>query len=139
MARRFDTFEEFLPYYVAMHRLRATRVIHVTGTLTGAALALGGLLRRRPRWLAALPLVGYGSAWPAHLCLEGNNPATFGHPLWSLRGDLVMIGAVLRGHDDALQAVADTWLTQHAGEADVPPPGRAARVIELDPTIVLPA
>jgi hypothetical protein len=139
MARRFESFEEFLPYYVAMHRLPLTRALHATGTLTGAALALHGLARGRWRAVLWLPLVGYGLAWPAHFLLEHNNPATFGHPAWSLRGDLHMIGALLRGRDADLQDVADTWLVEHAGEADIPLPVNSPRVITVDPVIDLPA
>jgi hypothetical protein len=139
MARRFESFEEFLPYYVAMHRLPATRILHAAGTLTGAGLALAGLLRGRKRALGWFPLLGYGLAWPAHFLLEHNNPATFGHPAWSFRGDLYMIGQLLRGRDAALQDMADTWLAQHAGEAGVPDPVRRPQSISLDKVIELPA
>ncbi len=60
----FDTYEEFWPYYVAMHSRAATRWVHLTGTLTGLALTAYGLARGRKRYLAALPLIGYGTAWP---------------------------------------------------------------------------
>jgi hypothetical protein len=61
----FDSFEEFWPYYVAMHSKAATRWVHLGGTLTGLAVTGYGLARGRARYAAALPLIGYGTAWPA--------------------------------------------------------------------------
>ncbi|MFD9455338.1 Mpo1-like protein [Streptomyces sp. NPDC059985] len=60
----FSSYEEFWPYYVAMHSRAATRWVHLTGTLTGLALSVYGVARGRKRYLAALPLIGYGTAWP---------------------------------------------------------------------------
>ncbi|MEU5164392.1 DUF962 domain-containing protein [Streptomyces sp. NPDC020875] len=120
MDRTFDSYEEFWPYYVAMHSRAATRWVHLAGTLTGAAVAVYGLARGRPRWAAALPLIGYGAAWPAHFLIEGNNPATFGHPLWSLRGDARMIRTMLAGRDRELAGTAAAWLAAERGRpADV--------------------
>ena len=46
--------------------------------------------------LAAL-IVAYGFAWIGHFFIEGNKPATFRHPLWSVRGDLKMYGLMWQG------------------------------------------
>lgn len=110
---RFAGYQQFFPYYVAMHSKPLTRRLHFGGTITGALLAAAGLLRRRPTLLAALPLLGYGTAWPAHWFVEGNNPASFGHPLWSLRGDAQMIWLMLRGRDADLTSIARDWLFEH--------------------------
>jgi hypothetical protein len=106
MARQFDGFEDFFPWYVGQHSKRATRWIHFAGTHAGAATALTGAITRRPQLLAALPLISYGAAWFSHFVIEKNNPATFGHPLWSLRGDLRMLSMMWRGQDGELDRIA---------------------------------
>jgi len=109
----FVSYREFFPYYVAMHSKALTRRLHFAGTMTGLLLSLIGLLTGRRRLLPALPLLGYGVAWPSHWLVEGNNPASFGHPLWSLRGDAEMIVMMLRGRDQELSIMARDWLTAH--------------------------
>ena len=88
----FANYREFFPYYVAMHSQALTRRLHFVGTMLGLLLTVIGLVTGRRRLLPALPVLGYGFAWPSHWLVEGNNPASFGHPLWSLRGDFEMIG-----------------------------------------------
>ena len=54
-------------------------------------------------WLLGSPLViagivwAYLFAWIGHFKVEGNRPATFKYPLWSLFGDFKMVGAMLMG------------------------------------------
>lgn len=109
----FANYREFFPYYVAMHSKPLTRRLHFAGTMLGLALTLTGLLTGRRKLIGALPVLGYGFAWPSHWLIEGNNPASFGHPLWSLRGDFEMISMMLRGRDHELSIVARDWLTAH--------------------------
>ena len=92
----FRSFEEFWPFYVKEHQKKATRILHFVGTTGAMACVAGGLLTKR-RWLLALaPVVGYGPAWISHFFIEGNRPASFKHPLWSLRADLVMWSKMVR-------------------------------------------
>ncbi|MEU3713525.1 DUF962 domain-containing protein [Streptomyces catenulae] len=112
-ARSFASYEEFWPYYVAMHAKAVTRWVHLAGTLTGLAVTAYGAVRRRPRLLLGLPVIGYGTAWPAHFLIERNNPATFGHPAWSLRGDAQMIRMMLAGRDAELGRIAADWHATH--------------------------
>jgi hypothetical protein len=65
------------------------RALHFLGTSLALA-AFAAALTLTPWWLLAAPLAGYGPAWVGHFCFEKNKPATFRHPLWSLRGDLRM-------------------------------------------------
>lgn len=99
--REFSSFEEFWPYYVREHRKKSTRVVHFVGTTAALACVAGGVLTRRKWLLAVAPVVGYGPAWASHFFLEKNKPATFTHPVWSLRGDLKMWWMMVRREMDA--------------------------------------
>jgi hypothetical protein len=109
----FDSYQEFFPYYAAMHSKPLTRRVHAVGSLSGLMLTVLGLLTGRRRLIAALPVLGYGTAWPSHWLIEGNNPASFGHPVWSLRGDAQLIAMMLRGRDRELTLIARDWLAEH--------------------------
>lgn len=106
MKREFASYEQFYPYYVSQHSKRATRRFHFVGTHLGALTAAAGVVRGKPQMLLAFPLVSYTFAWFSHFVIEGNNPASFGHPLWSLRGDFQMLAAMWQGRDDELQRLA---------------------------------
>jgi len=94
--QRFRTFDEFWPFYVKEHQKKATRILHFVGTTGAMACVAGGLLTKR-RWLLALaPVVGYGPSWIGHFFVEGNRPASFKYPVWSLRADLVMWSKMVR-------------------------------------------
>ncbi len=84
------SFEEFWPRYLAEHAAPATRAVHVGGTWLAVAVLLWALLAGSPWLLLLVPLIGYGCAFGSHALIERNRPATFTHPLWSLRGDLRM-------------------------------------------------
>ena len=89
-APRFPDFESFWPHYLREHARHGTRAAHVAGTWAAAAVLLWALLAG-PLWLLLLvPVIGYGGAWASHLLVERNRPASFSHPLYSLRGDLRM-------------------------------------------------
>lgn len=95
------SFEEFWPYYVRAHKNSVTRTVHAIGTSVGAAVALTGLLLGRKALLPVGAAIGYGFAWYGHFFVEGNKPATFGHPLYSFAADWVMISKMVRGTMDA--------------------------------------
>lgn len=117
--QEFASFDQFFPYYVGQHSKAATRWVHFAGTHLGAALGLTGIARRTPALIAAAPVAAYGLAWFSHFTIEGNRPATFGHPFWSFRGDLKMLAMMWRGRDAELDRIAQEakQVTLHAIDA----------------------
>ncbi len=93
----FRDFEEFWPYYVREHRRPATRQLHFVGTTMSIALVIGAVLFLNAWFLPVALVAAYGLAWIGHIFIERNKPATFRHPLWSVRGDLKMYGLMWRG------------------------------------------
>lgn len=121
--RRYETFDEFWPFYARQHSKRTTRTMHFVGTTAAMACIAGGLLTKR-RWLLALaPLAGYGPAWVSHFFVEGNRPATFTYPAWSLRADIVMWWKTLAGtmDEEVEQATAAAAPTASREETSVEP------------------
>jgi hypothetical protein len=93
--REARSFEEFWPHYLAAHRHPVNRALHYAGTASAVLAGLVGVVTLNPVIVVlALPL-GYGPAWLGHLVFEGNRPATFAHPLWSLRADFRMLGIAI--------------------------------------------
>lgn len=95
MARHFDSFREFYPFYLGEHRNPVSRRLHVFGTLAMLAITALAVATRQWRLLPAGVVVGYACAWVGHFVFEKNRPATFRHPLYSLRGDFTMLRDVL--------------------------------------------
>jgi len=96
-AREFASFDDFYPYYLREHSSRASRRLHVIGTALAIVLLIAALVTRTWSLLWAVPLCGYLFAWVGHFVFEKNRPATFRHPLYSLRGDFTMLRDVLTG------------------------------------------
>jgi hypothetical protein len=97
MSKRFASFAEFYPYYLAEHAHPASRRLHFIGTWLVLLTAGVAAWLREPWLLLLLPVVGYGFAWAGHFFFEHNRPATFSHPLYSLAGDWVMWKDIMTG------------------------------------------
>ncbi len=95
MDERIKTFDEFWPFYVRQHLHPANRALHFLGTSAVLGIATLALVRRKPAWLLAAPVVGYGPAWIGHFLIEKNRPATFTYPVWSLLADFKMWGKIV--------------------------------------------
>jgi len=99
MEKKFTSFEEFWPFYVAQHLNPTNRALHFVGTNGVVACLVAGFVVS-PLWLLAMPFAGYGFAWVGHFVFERNRPATFTYPLWSLRGDFRMYRLMWLGRMD---------------------------------------
>lgn len=91
------SFAEFWPFYLREHARPATRALHYVGTSLVLLCAIAGAVSGRRALFWAMPVVGYGFAWLAHVAVERNRPATFLHPLWSLAADFRMWGYWVTG------------------------------------------
>ncbi len=97
MKKRFKTFGEFYPYYLKEHSNKTCRLLHVIGTTVVLALVITAIYyNNRLLWIL-VPVAGYGFAWVGHYFFEKNKPATFKHPIWSLRSDFKMYFEILSG------------------------------------------
>ena len=88
--RRFQSFEEFWPFYLGEHSQPATRWMHFFGSSCGLGLAVSGFVTASWAMFPAAMICGYAFAWISHFFIEKNRPATFKHPLWSFAGDWKM-------------------------------------------------
>jgi hypothetical protein len=95
--REFASFNAFYEFYLREHSSRVSRRLHVVGTVLAIAFFVGALVSQNWNLLWGVPIAGYALAWTGHFFFEKNAPATFRHPLYSLRGDLTMLRDVLSG------------------------------------------
>ena len=95
---RFQSFREFWPHYLSEHASPTSRFLHMTGTVTAAILLILLMLTGNLWFLLASLIAGYGFAWFGHFSIEHNRPMTFTHPIWSLRGDLLMFYLACTGN-----------------------------------------
>jgi hypothetical protein len=110
MSTEFHSFDEFFLHYLRQHNHRANRMLHAVGTTLGLGGTVIVIYLHHP-WLALLWIAaGYAFSWAGHLLVEGNHPATWGHPLWSLASDFRMLGLMLTGRLE--QWLADAEATQ---------------------------
>jgi hypothetical protein len=97
MSERYQTFEEFWPFYLREHSHPVNRALHVAGTGAALLTVATAVATAQPWLLPVAPVFGYGAAWVGHFVIEKNRPATFTYPLWSLRGDLRMFRLTVTG------------------------------------------
>lgn len=99
--KRYESFEEFWPFYVREHSNKTNRRLHFVGTSLAMGCVATGVLTGRLLPILAAPLAGYGFAWVGHFMIEGNRPATFTYPKWSFIGDFKMWSLMASGKMDA--------------------------------------
>jgi len=100
---QFAGYDEFFLFYLRAHSHPANRILHLLGSLLGLAVVIASFALGHPWYALLWPLIGYGFAWFGHFVIEGNKPATFGHPWWSFISDYRMVWLMLTGQ-------LGTWL-----------------------------
>ncbi|WLD91779.1 DUF962 domain-containing protein [Alkalihalobacillus sp. AL-G] len=95
--KEFNSFTQFWPFYLQQHAKPATRGWHFVGTSFVFICIITAIGTMNYWYIALAPVIAYSFAWISHFFIEGNKPATFGHPLWALRADFQMFGFMLSG------------------------------------------
>lgn len=93
----FASFADFYPFYLSEHRHPVSRRLHFFGTAIVLTIPLIAFAVGNPWVLFGIPVAGYGFAWVGHFFFEGNRPATFSHPFYSLAADFVLFRDILVG------------------------------------------
>jgi hypothetical protein len=93
--KRFTSFAEYYPFYLAEHANCACRRLHFVGSTLALLCLVGLVVTFNPLWITAAVSSGYGFAWIGHFFFEHNKPAMFRHPLYSFMGDWRMYWQIL--------------------------------------------
>jgi hypothetical protein len=93
----FNTYDEFFAYYLQQHSDPVNRWLHACGTVLSFVFIGAMIYTDHAWWALGWPVVAYGFAWFGHFVIEGNRPATFGHPWWSFISDFRMLWWMLTG------------------------------------------
>jgi hypothetical protein len=94
---RFSGYEEFFTFYLHEHSDPRNRAMHAAGTVLGLGTLVVPFVTGHPWYALLWPVVAYSFAWTGHFLMEGNKPATFGHPFWSFISDFRMLALMLTG------------------------------------------
>jgi hypothetical protein len=95
--QEFESYNDFFVFYLSQHSKPGTRYMHLCGTVLGLAVVIAAIATGHYWWILLWPVIGYSFAWVSHFWIEGNRPATFGHPFWSFISDFRMVYLMLTG------------------------------------------
>jgi hypothetical protein len=95
--QQFASYEEFFLFYLHEHSDPRNRWMHAAGTTLGLGVVVLAFATGHPWYALLWPVIAYGFAWTGHFMIEGNKPATFGHPFWSFISDFKMLGLMMTG------------------------------------------
>ncbi len=96
--KKFKSLSEFYPFYLSEHQNYTSRVLHFIGTALIILSLITAILFHDWRFVALMPVIGYGFAWVGHFFFEKNRPATFKYPLYSLASDFLLFWDLLNGN-----------------------------------------
>ena len=92
-----ETFEDFWPYYVRLHRRPETQWLHALATASCGALLAAGVVERSSWLLVAAPLADYAIAQASHRLFEKNKTTPWKRQDWHTRAELRMLRLVVTG------------------------------------------
>jgi hypothetical protein len=110
----FSSYDEFLTFYLHEHSNPRNRAMHAAGTLLGLCTLIVAFAIKHPWYALLWPVVAYSFAWTGHFLIEGNKPATFGHPFWSFISDFRMLGLMATGKLKARMEAGATKAGRHS-------------------------
>ena len=94
---KYETIEEFWPFYLSEHQNPTNRNLHFIGSTLGLFWLGKAIQKKKPSYIALGLLSGYGCAWIGHFLVEKNKPASFKHPFLSFAGDWLMLATKVSG------------------------------------------
>jgi len=103
---QFASYNDFFAFYLRQHSKPGTRYLHFCGTVLSTAVLIAAIVSGHYWWILLWPVIGYGFAWVGHFGIEGNRPATFGHPFWSFISDFRMVYLMVTGQLGSYMAAA---------------------------------
>jgi hypothetical protein len=92
-----ETFEDFWPYYVRLHKKPETQWLHALATTSCIGLAVAGIAMRSPLLVVAAPLADYAIAQASHRLFEKNRTTPWRRQDWHTRAELRMLKLVVTG------------------------------------------
>ncbi|MEZ5007419.1 MAG: DUF962 domain-containing protein [Chitinophagales bacterium] len=95
MAKKFNSLEDFYPFYLTEHSNFVCRSLHFIGTSIVITLFIVVIVTQKWWLMAFMPVAGYGFAWFGHFAFEKNKPAAFKQPLYSLASDFKMFWDII--------------------------------------------
>jgi len=99
MEKKYQSLQEFYPFYLGEHQNATCRKLHFVGTALIFVILFWVLFTQTWWGFALIPLTGYGFAWVGHFFFEKNKPATFQYPAYSLASDFLLFFDMLRGKE----------------------------------------
>jgi hypothetical protein len=110
----FRSFAEFWPHFLRAHSKPLTRAFHYAGMVLAIYFVVHAVATDTPFAFIAALLAPYGLGFFSHYAIEGNNPASARHPLYSIVGAFAMFGRWVTGtlKPELIKAglPADGWL-----------------------------
>eukprot|EP00026_Physarum_polycephalum_P016057 Phypoly_transcript_16889.p1 GENE.Phypoly_transcript_16889~~Phypoly_transcript_16889.p1 ORF type:complete len:115 (+),score=4.92 Phypoly_transcript_16889:35-346(+) len=94
---KFESFNQFYPFYLGEHRNPINRKLHFVGTSISFILAIYIIYTAKFMYFPLIVIPGYALAWIGHFVFEKNKPATFQHPFYSFMGDMKLFFSILSG------------------------------------------